>query len=550
MHISNLSNRKYIMYFFFHNIKPWSTKSDSKKIIRLLLLTAFMLQGCVSVDKFNSQLNTLRNEQELNQDVDYTVHKLEKLHPDLYHFISKKDLEYKFDSLKASLTAPMTSKDFYFRISPVIASIRQGHTQTFPLVRRLKRAEKRVARMKGLTPLDQYEYELYDNRLYIVKNNSDDSRIKAGTEIVLVNGIKPADLIATYRNTFTSDGYNTTYITRRQGRAFARYFQYQYGMMDSLTCELNYKDTVRTVLLRRVEKKQTTDQKLSKDEKAKAKRLQLEEIRKRKLLGYDPLKRMYSKQLSFPGKDSTVAVMKIADFMRGNYKKFYKQSFKQLEKLKVQTLILDVRDNGGGRVHEINNLYSYLADSSFRLVDKSEVTSRTSLWHFGYYHDRPLLMQAVQTVLLPFVAVIDIYTFLKVRKGKDRKYYYSFKDSKVTKPRSSAFKGKIYVLINGGCFSATCLISSNLSGSGRATFIGEETGGSYNGCVAGILPVSTLPHSKLGVRYGLMSIRTHYLSEQDGRGIFPDTVIRPTLQDRINGIDPELDFILKNDLHR
>jgi len=62
--------------------------------------------------------------------------------------------------------------------------------------------------------------------------------------------------------------------------------------------------------------------------------------------------------------------------------------------------------------------------------------------------------------------------------------------------------------------------------------------------------VSTLPHSKLGVRYGLMSIKTHYLSEKDGRGIFPDTVIRPTLQDRINGIDPELDFILKNDLHR
>jgi len=529
----------------FHNLKPGSTKSDAKKIIRLLLLLAVVLQGCVSVDTFNSRLNTLRNEQELKKDVDYTVHKLEKLHPDLYHFISKKELEHKFDSLKASLTAPMTSKEFYFRISPVIASIRQGHTQTFPLVRKLKQAEKKTARIKGLTPLDQYEYELFDNRLYIVKNNSDDPRIQAGTEVITVNGIKPADLIAAYRNTFTSDGYNTTYITRRQGRAFARFYQYQYGMMDSVTCELNYKDTVHTVLMRRIEKKQATDRKLSKDEKVKKIRLQQAESRKRKLLGYDPLKRMYSKQLSIPGKDSTVAVMKIADFMKGNYKKFYKQSFKQLEKLHVQTLILDVRDNGGGHVHEINTLYSYLADSSFRLVDKSEVTSRTSLWHFGYYHDRPIWMQAVQTVLLPFVAITDIYTFLKVRKGKDGKYYYSFKDSKVTRPRASAFKGKIYVLINGGCFSATCLLSSNLRGSGRATFVGEETGGSYNGCVAGILPVSTLPHSKLGVRYGLMSIRTHYLSEQDGRGIFPDTVIRPTLLDRIKGIDPELDYVLK-----
>ena len=101
------------------------------------------------------------------------------------------------------------------------------------------------------------------------------------------------------------------------------------------------------------------------------------------------------------------------------------------------------------------------------------------------------------------------------------------------------------MLINGGCFSATCLLSSNLSGSKRATFVGEETGGSYNGCVAGILPVSTLPASKLGVRYGLMNIKTHYISEKDGRGIFPDITITPTIQDRINGTDPELNYIMK-----
>ena len=219
-----------------------------KTIIWLLLLPALIMSGCVSVDRFNSQINTPRTEKDLKKDVDYTLHKLEKLHPDLYHFISKKDLEYKFDSLKASITAPMTSNDFYFRISPVIASIRQGHTQTFPLVRRLKSAEKKIARSKGLTPLAQYEYELYDSRLYIVRNNSDNPDIKAGTEVLSVNGTEPMDIILKYRNTFTSDGYNTTFITRRQGRAFARYFQYQYGMMDSLTCKLSYKDSISTIM--------------------------------------------------------------------------------------------------------------------------------------------------------------------------------------------------------------------------------------------------------------------------------------------------------------
>jgi hypothetical protein len=503
----------------------------------------------MTVDRYNSQINTLRTEKDLKKDVDYIERKLEKLHPDLYRYITQKDLENKFDSLKESITSPMTSRDFYFRLSPVIASIKQGHTQTFPLTPKLKFAERIIEKSKGLTPLAQYEYELIDNRLYIVKNNSADSCIKPGTEVLSVNGVKPLDIISKYRNTFTSDGYNTTFITRKLGKAFARFYYYQYGLTDSVSCELNYRDSIRLINLFRLEKTKKTVVKKSKEQLATEKRLQVEENRKRRLLGYDPLRKMYSKLLTFPVKDSSVAIMKVSDFMKGNSGKFYKKSFQLLDSVHAKALILDFRDNGGGYIREINTLYSYLADSSFRLIDKSEVTSRTSLWHFGYYHDKPLWVQAIQTVLLPFVIGTDIYTFLKIRKEKDQHYYFSFRDSRPTKPQKNRFKGKVYVLINGGCFSATCLISSNLKGSKRALFVGEETGGSYNGCVAGILPVSTLPASKVGVRYGLLEIKTHYTSEKDGRGIFPDIPITPTIKDRVEGNDPELQWVLR-DLHR
>jgi hypothetical protein len=43
----------------------------------------------------------------------------------------------------------------------------------------------------------------------------------------------------------------------------------------------------------------------------------------------------------------------------------------------------------------------------------------------------------------------------------------------------NAFKGKIYVMINGS-FSASSLISSNLK-TPKVTFVGEETGGAFNG---------------------------------------------------------------------
>jgi C-terminal processing protease CtpA/Prc len=99
-------------------------------------------------------------------------------------------------------------------------------------------------------------------------------------------------------------------------------------------------------------------------------------------------------------------------------------------------------------------------------------------------------------------------------------------------------------LINGGSFSASCILSSNLKGSGRALFVGEETGGAFNGTVAGIMPVVTLPESKLNLRLGLALIQPHYKTEIVGRGIFPDVSIKPTLQDRINGNDPELNWVL------
>jgi C-terminal processing protease CtpA/Prc len=57
--------------------------------------------------------------------------------------------------------------------------------------------------------------------------------------------------------------------------------------------------------------------------------------------------------------------MKIRGFKNKSYNKFYKESFEQLRASKTKTLILDLRSNGGGRLAEIAELYSYLADSSF-----------------------------------------------------------------------------------------------------------------------------------------------------------------------------------------
>jgi hypothetical protein len=221
-----------------------------KKVL-ILLVTIILLVSCASVNKFNKNLLVLRNERQLKYDVDYIYKKLQKLHPNLYWYISKKELDFKFDSLKHTINTPMTSADFYLKLSPVIASIRQGHMRLFPPIKKLKIKEIFSNRNLGPPPLSRFDFEGFNKKTFIVKNNSDDKSIKVGTEVISVNNAKPQEFILKFSNTFTSDGFNQTYIERRLNKDFPSYFFYQNGITDSVICQLKYNDTIKTVYLKR-----------------------------------------------------------------------------------------------------------------------------------------------------------------------------------------------------------------------------------------------------------------------------------------------------------
>jgi len=101
-------------------------------------------------------------------------------------------------------------------------------------------------------------------------------------------------------------------------------------------------------------------------------------------------------------------------------------------------------------------------------------------------------------------------------------------------------------MINGGTFSAASIISSNLKGSKRATFVGEETGGAYNGTVAGIMPLIKLPNSEINIKMGLLVVAPFYKATLEGHGVYPDKEIVPTIADYVNGKDPELNWIFQD----
>ena len=512
----------------------------------LLALISLLLIQCNSIKNQNAHLDDLISENDLKTDVDFAYKKIQKLHPRLFWYISKEKLDYKFDSLKSTITKPLTTFDFYKKLNASVYAIKQGHMFIYPSVKQYTKKETKALAKKGIGPLSQFDFEVFDGKLYVAKNKSYNKTIKSGTEVVAINGKKTTDLLNEYQNWFTSDGNNKTFKKNFLGKRFSNFYTFENGLKDSIIYDFKYNDTLKSIAIKRKvidtagTNKNSIKKQITTAEKEKARALK----KKKDVFGYNETTQLYNRNLKFIEKDSTIAVMKINGFNLGDSDTFYKESFTKIQAHKSKFLVIDLRDNGGGRLKEISNLYAYLADSTFVFLDKSEVVSKTSLMHIDYFKGSSIGVKAIKGIFSP---IVYGFLYFSVHKDSDGKYYYNT-ETRPHKLNENAFKGKVYVLINGGSFSASSILSSNLKGSKRATFVGEETGGAFNGCVAGQMPLVELPKSKIKIRLGLMTCVPHYKSSIDGRGIFPDQEIIPTLKDRINNNDPEMNWILK-DIH-
>ncbi|WP_111306962.1 S41 family peptidase [Confluentibacter sediminis] len=521
-----------------------------KKAI-LFVSVLLVLTSCKSVKHYNEQITNLHSVNDLRSDVDKLYRQFQKHHPRLYQYTSKEVLDVKFDSLKKSITQPINSKDFYKKLAPVVRYIRQGHISVGSANKRYTKKENKELKKK---PFEFYDlaFDYLQNKLWVKNTKGKDSSM-IGWEVVKIEDDSISTLIKSYKKNFSSDGYNTTLYDKFVGKYFSNFYFKDKGFKDSLQMSFKNKDSIFTKTFKRLLKEENKKKedatksvekpiKLTKAEK-KASRLASKQKRKyNRRHGYIAETKNYTRNFHFMEADSTVAYMNIRSFTNGKYKTFYKDSFKELNDAKTKYLILDLRDNGGGRISEIDYLYSYLTHTNYKFLEDSEVNSRTPFLTAAMSNTTPNGLKVLACILSPIIIVQNL---LKTKK-KDGKLYYSFKYIKIRKPKPNHFTGDMYVLINGNSFSASSLISTHLKATKRAVFVGEETGGAYNGTVAGIYKIYELPNSKLKIRMGLMHVDTPYKQTPDGYGVKPDVVVTPSLEDLILKKDTELQWILND----
>lgn len=488
-----------------------------------------MLSSCSSIRRHNEQRASCIPPEQLKEDVDFAYSKLQQMHPQLYWYIPKKELELKFDSLKQTINEPLTPLQFYFKLQPVIAGIREGHLSLrIPRKKFTKKEIKTLEHKKGL--FSRFEYYISSDQMYITENRDSIEHIQPGTEILSINHIPVSEYIKKYRNLISSDGYNTTFQPYFLKDLFFNYYTAENGLADRAILETLYKGEKHTYTLSRESK---SDSDLEKD-KEMNKRTQ-----ERKLNDYVAASNSYNRSFKFLDKDSTVAYIKVKSFSREYSDEFYKKTFAKIKKAKSDYLIIDVRNNYGGSLYEINNLYSYLTDKPFTLIKPSQVTSRDIPLRTNYFRKSNPLDYAIKSISYPSYFFAQAFSTYK----KDGKVFYKMKADKPTKPNKEAFHGKVFVLINGGSFSASSIITAKLKNDKRATLVGEETGGANDGTVAGFYSYQKLPNSEIRFPIGLLLVQPNIDFSDTKKGVTPDIEIKENLQDIIDKKDPQLDWI-------
>lgn len=523
--------------------------------IKLLLFIAFIIFcSCGSVKKYNEQISKLHSPQELREDLDAAYNQLKKYHPRLYQYTSKEEMDFKFDSLKKSIKTPLSGMDFYEKLSPVIASVRQGHLIVSPPIVKRTRKERKEYLEKAFS-FYTMDFEYLDEKLWLINATGKDTLL-IGSEILMVEDKTPKELIEKYNTLIASDGYNKTFYDGFVGSRFAGFYIKNNGFQDSI--HITFKNTDSIFIQTILWKNKKEAESISKDslavdigEKIVVKKLTKEERKAEKLAakskrkynskrGYIESKKEYTRTFSLIGSDSITAYMKIRGFSNGNPDDFYKESFNTIDSLGIKTMILDLRNNGGGSLVEIDDLYSYFTDSPYTFVRPSEVNTRTPFFPYLINNTNSGFIQGLAVLFSPFILT---HNLLKTKKVDDT-IYYRLRSSKEHKPKLNNYKGKLYVLVNGNSFSASSILSTQLKGTNRATFVGQETGGAYNGTVAGIFKGYKLQNTKILMRIGMMQVETFHKVEPDGYGVQVDKEITPTRADREAQRDPEIEWIL------
>ncbi len=438
----------------------------------------------------------------LKDDFELLRFSLEEAHAGLYRYVPKADMDRQFDALQKRVSRPLRISQFYAEVLKLAAAVRDGHTRV--------QAPSSLSvwlRQKPIRPPLAIHFE--GGRVRVLKDASGLEPSAVGCDVLAVNGRPIAAVVDALLRYLPGDGYSDGRRSNLESPdVFGGLFALEFGETEKYVFHVRSAE--------------------GKERDIEVPGVPIEELEKR----MGPLHPRPSGPLLSLRFEGEVGVLTVRSFgprtLSGSglsYPDFLTQAFQTLLEKKTESLIIDVRDNGGGNDEYGQMLYAHLAPAPF------------------YYYDRLQMNKEKSEFLRRTGAVRSLPPLRQDEKG--RWVSTDHPNLGLKQPREPVFAGRVFILENGRSFSATGEFMTAVYANKRGVFIGEESGAGITGNTSGIMVGLKLDNSGIVVSIPMVG---YYMAGDHGphpeRGIMPDHEVIPTVEDILAGRDPVMEFAL------
>lgn len=454
---------------------------------------------------------------EVREDIALLQQALDELHPGTYRYADASVIGSAFyDEVWSDSATGMTDEQLYVAVSRIMAQVRCEHSK-------VEYSSAISRHRQAVTVHLPFRFRLFEERMFVV-SASQRSELQPATEILSINGETVSDIIAELSLYVPIDGFTDHTIPEaladesdyiNVGSAFEQYYPLVFGWTDEYEIEFLAPDATESETI--------TTSGLSYEIWA---RLDFDNQTNRA--------EDFRDAVHFDYVGGGVGVLRIDTFVNYrrpvNYVELYEEVFADIAAINVEHLILDLRNNSGGSTDVAIGLLQFLMEDSFTLFD--EVLRRSisvdddMLQHLSSWDQSVLNVEPAD--------------YAERDNG-----FFSFIGEDITnaenQPHPNRFTGRLTALSSASNSSGSTVLLAHLQASGRATIVGEATGGSVAGPTAGVIAFLELPNSRIIVRIPVLLQNTGITPSEVGFGVIPDVVVPLTAEDYFSGVDTALE---------
>lgn len=457
--------------------------------------------------RFNSQRQF--TVQQLQQDFRVLRAALEEGHAGLYRYSPKSEMDLRFDEVAVSINEPMTEFAFVQTVAPLIASIHDGHTRLDGSLGLAAYFEQRPIRLP-------FKLRFLNGKAYMHRNYMDDPAFAMGSEVLSINDMAMSEIVDRLFRLTRADGNGEgpKYRAFEGTSNFGTLFSLAFGETTEFDIRYRSRDGgVHTMSVGGLTNAEVAERFQARYPDAG--------------FGGTPIALTYRDDVAV----LTITTFGASAYRRAgiNYSVLLRDIFDELNEKNVEHLVLDLRGNGGGSDEFGKILFAHLTSQDFEYYRSLELNKNQ--FDFLRFTDASNNSIPQDRLHLNDHGTFDMMDHVNLG---------------VHSPMDPVFNGPVYVIIDAGTFSAASEFTSVLHHTKRATFIGEEGGGGYYGNTSGFVATLTLPHTRVRVNIPMVK----YTMAVEGyepmdRGLIPDHVVTPTMDDVLVDRDAQLDYIFE-----